>query len=306
MKKVYLKSFIFLLISSSFIACGSSGGSDAANNSSLNDNSTHNDENLTVVIEDNITIKEPINIVPVADAGIDLNVTFPEAIILDGSNSYDTNGSIVKYQWRYQDSVISDEVSVVLDDLEEGSYTYTLSVTDDKNATSTDDITIMTYSDTVVTLQTNQGDIDLKMFSDIAPKAVENFVTHSENGYYDGLLFHRVIKDFMIQGGDPLGTGMGGESIWGEDFENEIDVNINFDRPFLLAMGNKQTTTSNGSQFFITTSKAEYLNGDYSIFGEVIDGNETVTKIENTPTGSRDKPSDDQIITKAFVKFKID
>jgi len=300
MKRIYLKSFLTLLISSSFIGCG--GGSSTTTNTDLNSTDTE-------VIEENLTtaeVKKEINIAPIADAGVDLNVSFPEAITLDGSKSYDTNGSIVKYQWSYQDRVISNEVSVVLDDLTEGSYTYTLSVTDDENETSTDEVTIMTYSDTVVTLRTNQGDIDLKMYSDIAPKAVENFVTHSENGYYDNLIFHRVIKDFMIQSGDPLGTGYGGESIWGEDFENEIDFDVKFDRPFLLAMGNKQTYKSNSSQFFITTEEADYLNGDYTIFGEVIDGNETITKIEETPTGLRDKPVDDQIIIEAFVKFKID
>jgi peptidylprolyl isomerase len=141
----------------------------------------------------------------------------------------------------------------------------------------------------------------LKMFPDIAPKAVENFVTHAKNGYYDGVIFHRVIKGFMIQGGDPTGTGMGGESIWGNDFDNEYGNNVVFDRPFLLAMANRGPNT-NGSQFFITTAPADWLNGGYTIFGEVVSGQDVVTKIENVTTGDMDRPMVDQVITKATLK----
>jgi peptidylprolyl isomerase len=139
------------------------------------------------------------------------------------------------------------------------------------------------------------------MFPDIAPKAVENFVTHAKNGYYDGVIFHRVIKGFMIQGGDPIGTGMGGESIWGNDFDNEYGNNVVFDRPFLLAMANRGPNT-NGSQFFITTAPADWLNGGYTIFGEVVSGQDVVTKIENVTTGDMDRPMVDQVITKATLK----
>ncbi len=153
----------------------------------------------------------------------------------------------------------------------------------------------------IVVLHTSAGDIELKMFKDIAPKAVENFVTHTKNGYYDGVIFHRVIKGFMIQGGDPTGTGMGGESIWGEDFDNEYGNNVVFDRPFLLAMANRGPNT-NGSQFFITTAPADWLNGGYTIFGEVVSGQDVVTKIENVTTGDMDRPMVDQVITKATLK----
>lgn len=155
---------------------------------------------------------------------------------------------------------------------------------------------------TIVVLRTTAGDIELKMFASVAPKAVENFTTHAKNGYYDGLIFHRVIKDFMIQGGDPTGTGTGGESIWGEDFANEIVEGVEFDRPFLLAMAKTSLPVSIGSQFFITTKEADFLTGNYTIFGEVILGQEVVSAIENTQTGANDKPIEKQIIIQAFIK----
>jgi peptidylprolyl isomerase len=155
--------------------------------------------------------------------------------------------------------------------------------------------------DIIVVLETNQGDIELKMFSEVAPLAVENFVTHAKDGYFDGLIFHRVIKDFMIQGGDPTGTGRGGESIWKKEFLNEYKANVVFDRPFLLAMANHGANT-NGSQFFITTEATPFLNGGYTIFGEVISGQKNVEKIENTKTAAADRPVEKQIIKKAIVK----
>lgn len=160
---------------------------------------------------------------------------------------------------------------------------------------------INTKKETLVTLETNHGAITLKMFPKVAPLAVENFVTHAKNGYYDGLIFHRVIKNFMIQGGDPTGTGRGGESIWKKEFVNEYAPNVVFDRPFLLAMANKGPNT-NGSQFFITTVPTPFLNGGYTIFGEVVNGQEIVQKIENTKTGHGDRPTAKQIIQKATVQ----
>ncbi len=153
----------------------------------------------------------------------------------------------------------------------------------------------------IVVLKTNQGDITLKMFPKVAPLAVENFVTHAKEGYYNGLIFHRVIKGFMIQGGDPTGTGTGGESIWHKEFVNEYAPNVTFDRPFLLAMANHGPNT-NGSQFFITTVPTTFLNGAYTIFGEVILGKDVVKKIENTKTGKADRPVSKQTILKAIVK----
>ncbi len=153
----------------------------------------------------------------------------------------------------------------------------------------------------VVELQTNQGTIVLKMFPKAAPLAVENFVTHAKNGYYNGIIFHRVIKGFMIQGGDPTGTGRGGESIWHKEFKNEYAPNLTFDRPYLLAMANHGPNT-NGSQFFITVAPTPWLNGGYTIFGEVVKGQDVVRKIENTKTGRADRPVQEQKILKAVVK----
>lgn len=144
-------------------------------------------------------------------------------------------------------------------------------------------------------MTTNQGDIEIKLRADIAPKAVENFVTHAKNGYYDGLIFHRVIKNFMIQGGDPTGTGTAGESIWGEKFEDEFAPNAVFDKAGILAMANAGPNT-NGSQFFITTVPTYWLNGRHTIFGYVTKGMDVVKKIENVQTVAGDKPMDDQKI----------
>jgi len=156
--------------------------------------------------------------------------------------------------------------------------------------------------DTIVVLETNVGNIELKMYPKAAPLAVENFTTHVRDGYYDGIIFHRVIKGFMIQGGDPTGTGRGGESIWKRDFKNEYAPNLVFDRPFLLAMANRGPNT-NGSQFFITTVKTPHLNGGYTIFGEVVKGQEVVKKIENVSVSrGLNKPFFDQVIKKAYIK----
>ena len=153
----------------------------------------------------------------------------------------------------------------------------------------------------LVTLQTNQGDIVLKLYPKAAPLAVENFVKLAKKGYYNGVTFHRVIKGFMIQGGDPTGTGRGGESIWGREFKNEYAPNLVFDRPYLLAMANRGPNT-NGSQFFITVAPAPWLNGGYTIFGEVVRGKKVVDKIDHVPTGPGDRPLQKQVIEKVTVQ----
>ncbi|MDD5634203.1 MAG: peptidylprolyl isomerase [Candidatus Omnitrophica bacterium] len=153
----------------------------------------------------------------------------------------------------------------------------------------------------IVVLETNQGNIEIELKPEIAPKTCENFMGLVEKGYYNGTIFHRVIKNFMIQGGDPTGTGMGGNSIWGRPFEDEVTPKVGFDKKGILAMANSGPNT-NGSQFFITTADTSWLNMKHTIFGEVISGYEIVQKIENTPTGRGDKPLKDQIIVKAYVK----
>jgi peptidylprolyl isomerase len=155
--------------------------------------------------------------------------------------------------------------------------------------------------ESVVVFETNQGNIEFKLMPDAAPKTCENFVGLVENGYYDGLVFHRVIKGFMIQGGDPTGTGMGGDSLWGKPFEDEVASDVTFSKEGILAMANSGPNT-NGSQFFITTASTPWLNMKHTIFGEVVSGFDVIEKIENTPTGSQDKPVEEQVILKAYVK----
>jgi len=173
----------------------------------------------------------------------------------------------------------------------------------------------------LVEMETSMGSIKIKLFPEYAPKAVENFVKHSEEGYYDGLIFHRVIKDFMIQGGDPNGNGTGGESIWGTPFEDEFSKNL-FNIRGALSMANAGANT-NGSQFFIVQSTqldpslksqmeeagypkeiieayedggTPWLDGAHTVFGQVIEGMEIVDQIASVPVGAQDKPEKDVII----------
>jgi len=154
---------------------------------------------------------------------------------------------------------------------------------------------------TVVVFETTQGSLEITLFADKAPKTVQNFVGLVKKGYYNNLIFHRVIKNFMIQGGDPTGTGRGGESLWGGSFADEFNPSLTFDAPGILAMANSGPDT-NGSQFFITTIPTPWLNNHHTIFGKVTQGYETVQKIENTPTGGGDRPVQAQVILKAYVK----
>lgn len=170
-----------------------------------------------------------------------------------------------------------------------------------------------------VEMVTNHGTIKLKLFPEHAPKAVENFVTHSKNGYYDGLTFHRVIKDFMIQGGDPKGNGTGGESIWGQPFEDEFSKEL-FHLRGALSMANSGPNT-NGSQFFIVQNASldpgfkdqmeqagfpadiieayvknggtPWLDFRHTVFGQVVEGMDVVDSIADVPTGMQDMPTDD-------------
>ena len=158
-------------------------------------------------------------------------------------------------------------------------------------------------SDKIIVLETNQGVIEVGLMPETAPKAYDNFTQLAKKGYYDGLIFHRVIKGFMIQGGDPTGTGTGGESIWGKPFEDELNRNVQFDSPGILAMANSGPGT-NGSQFFITTAKTPWLNGHHTIFGKVVSGDEVLQKIEKTATDESDRPVAEQRIIKAYLKNK--
>jgi peptidylprolyl isomerase len=156
----------------------------------------------------------------------------------------------------------------------------------------------------LIAIQTNQGTIEVRLFPDIAPLACENFIGLVEKGFYNGITFHRVIKDFMVQAGDPTGTGSGGDTIWGgKPFANETTSKTIFDKPGILAMANSGADT-NKSQFFITVKPLPGLNGRYTIFGQVVSGMEAVNKINTVATDSNDKPKQEQKITKAYVEIK--
>ena len=114
---------------------------------------------------------------------------------------------------------------------------------------------------------------------------MENFTTHIANGYYNGVEFHRIIPGFVIQGGDPTGTGAGGESIWGHPFRNEIDPNLRYDRRGVVGMANRGPDT-NGSQFFITLAPTPWLDGKHTIFGEVVSGTDAIAALEKVGTQS--------------------
>lgn len=176
--------------------------------------------------------------------------------------------------------------------------------------------------ETVAHIHTTMGDISVKFFPEQAPKAVENFLTHAKNGYYNGIIFHRVIPDFMIQGGDPTGTGMGGESIWGRPFPDEFSREL-FNLRGALSMANSGPNT-NGSQFFIVQASSvdprmmqqvrqvypedianEYaecggtpwLDFRHTVFGQVFEGMDVVDAICNAPRNGSDKPLEDISIT---------
>jgi len=152
-------------------------------------------------------------------------------------------------------------------------------------------------------IETNQGTIRFELLEADAPKATENFITLASRGYYDGVIFHRVIKGFMIQGGDPTGTGRGGESAWGGRFEDEIDPQSALYqsgyKAGTVAMANAGPNT-NGSQFFIM--HADYpLPASYTIFGRVTEGQDVVDTIANTPRDRNDKPVEPVVMGKVII-----
>ena len=149
---------------------------------------------------------------------------------------------------------------------------------------------------TSATLHTNHGNIDLELFDGDAPKTVDNFLKLARDGFYEGVVFHRVIPDFMIQGGDPTGTGRGGPGYTFEDEFNDHKVVRG-----ALAMANAGPNT-NGSQFFIvTTEAAPWLDGRHTVFGRVTDGMDVVDAIEQLPTDANDRPQNDAVIESVSV-----
>ena len=187
-------------------------------------------------------------------------------------------------------------------------------------------LSMPTKGDMIAIMKTNRGTIKFKLFPNECPKTVENFTTHAKNGYYEGIIFHRVINNFMIQGGDPTGTGMGGESIWGRSFEDEFSIDA---RNYYgaLSMANSGPNT-NGSQFFVVQAKdvpsnlisqmkqigaqggfsdevvgtyeekggTPWLDFHHTVFGMLTDGADVLDDIANVRTGMNDKPLHDVVI----------
>lgn len=186
--------------------------------------------------------------------------------------------------------------------------------------------------DQVAIMKTNYGEIKIRLFPEAAPKTVENFVTHSKNGYYNGLKFHRVIKDFMIQGGDPDGSGRGGNSIWNKPFEDEFSP-LHRNLKGALSMANSGPNT-NGSQFFIVQKDdvdprslkqmkklgaergfsedviaayeevggTDWLDGKHTVFGQVYEGMDVVDKIANVEVGRNDMPKEPALIEEMIIE----
>ncbi len=202
------------------------------------------------------------------------------------------------------------------DDKKEGIVNYTA-------PEKGEEVLVMTIKD--------HGDVKIKLFPDEAEKGVENIKGLAEKGYYDGLIFHRIIKDFMVQGGDPLGTGMGGESIWGEKFDGGTSENL-IHAAGAVAYANSGSTATNGSQFYVVTGSkasdsdlqyyaqngntfseeaqkiykedggAPWLDGGYTVFGQVYEGLDIIFDIQNVETDGNDKPLEDVIIEKISVE----
>ena len=145
------------------------------------------------------------------------------------------------------------------------------------------DSTISADSIIVAQINTNMGTIECELLPQVAPKACDNFIGLAKKGYYNGLTFHRVIENFMIQGGDPNGNGTGGQSVWGGFFDDEFNQDIKFDSAGVLAMANRGPNT-NGSQFFITLAATPWLNYHHTIFGKVIGGMDVVKEIGKVKT----------------------
>ena len=163
-------------------------------------------------------------------------------------------------------------------------------------------------SNPIVTFETNQGTIKAELFPDVAPNTVNNFISLVKRGFYDGLIFHRVIPGFMIQGGDPQGTGMGGPvySIKGEFIMNNFNNELLHKRG-VLSMARSQSPNSAGSQFFIMVDDAPHLNAQYASFGQVIEGMEAVDKIVAAQRDYNDRPLENQIMEKVTVEtFGVD
>mmetsp|Transcript_20158 Transcript_20158/g.37497 ORF Transcript_20158/g.37497 Transcript_20158/m.37497 type:complete len:165 (+) Transcript_20158:66-560(+) len=151
-----------------------------------------------------------------------------------------------------------------------------------------------------VTLMTSHGPLKIQIFWEDVPVAAKNFLALAASGYYDGCKFHRNIPGFMVQGGDPSGTGKNGESIYGEPFDNEIREHLKHSERGMVSMANGGPKT-NGSQFFITYGRQQHLNGSFTVFGKVVDGFDTLTAIEETPNISGTSTPAHDIVINSIV-----
>ncbi|PFH32126.1 putative cyclophilin [Besnoitia besnoiti] len=152
-----------------------------------------------------------------------------------------------------------------------------------------------------ITIKTNLGDLKAELYCQQAPKTCKNFLALCASEYYNGTRFHRNIKGFAIQGGDPTGTGKGGESIYGGLFEDEFVSTLKHDRRGILSMANQGKPNTNGSQFFITYSRQPHLNGVYTVFGRLIDGLDTLEKMEKEPVGRKNRPENDIVVEQVII-----
>ena len=175
-------------------------------------------------------------------------------------------------------------------------------VTDNQITMETFDQTALPEAgEQIVVMETSMGTIKIKLFPIKAPKTVENFIGLVDKGYYDGIIFHRVIPDFMVQGGDPTGTGTGGESLWGGKFEDEFHPDLK-NIQGALSMANAGPNT-NGSQFFIVHAEATpWLDGLHSVFGQVFEGMDIVDKIIKVDRDSNDKPLEEVVMEKVVLE----
>lgn len=154
-----------------------------------------------------------------------------------------------------------------------------------------------------VVLDTTMGEIVIELYWDHAPNTCRNFAELARRGYYDGTIFHRIIQDFMIQGGDPTGTGRGGTSIYGKNFADEIHPDLKHTGAGIISMANSGPNT-NGSQFFITLAPTAHLDRKHTIFGRVSSGMVTVQRAGKVETGKNDRPTEDVKIRKASVRME--
>lgn len=190
------------------------------------------------------------------------------------------------------------------EDVDKKINNLTTKVMNDENTNTAEDtqLAMPKAGDTIAVMETNMGTIKFKFFEEAAPNLSKNFIELSKRGYYDGLIFHRVIKEFMIQGGDPMGTGMGGESYTGEGLADEPGALALKHFKGAVACAKSSLPNSIGSQFFIVHERSPHLDGSYSVFGQVYEGMEVVDKIANVATDAGDMPVEKVIMEKVSIE----